>query len=257
MNFEEFPDDVKGDIEDQSLEILETITDKLIIIGGWGVRAHLGAEHRRSTLDVDGVTDEKALQDIKEILSKMDLEIGDVEWGCRFYKQYEPRIKVPEGSTKAISEVQIRIDVSEPRIEEHDTPHYFEFSLDDYDLKHISYHCVTRKVDVKVPPIEHMAAVKLGLPVDYKNNYDAAMLLRKCDIAKVIRIILDNDDWAEMVLRRMPKLKGRILQAGSIEKTLALAAGLNIKAHIQKLDQIETALTREQNGEQNEKETEK
>ena len=94
-----------------------------------------------------------------------------------------------------------------------------------------------------------MAAVKLGLPVDYKNNYDAAMLLIRCDIDRVIQVIQDNDDWAEMVLRRMPKLKGRILQAGSIEKTLAFAAGLNIKAHIQKLDQIEIALKHEQNGE--------
>jgi hypothetical protein len=255
MNLEEFPDDVKEDLEDQSLEILETINDKLIIIGGWGVRAHLGAEHRRSTLDVDGVTDEKALQDIKEILSKMALKRGDAEWGCRFYRQYKPRVKVPEESKKAISEVQLRIEISGPRIEEHDAPHYFEFSLSDYDMKHISYHCVTRKVDVKVPPIEHMAAVKLGLPVDYKNNYDAAMLLIRCDIDRVIEVIQDNDDWAEMVLRRMPKLKGRILQAGSIEKTLALAAGLNIKAHIQKLDQIEIALKHEQNGEQNEKET--
>jgi hypothetical protein len=108
---------------------------------------------------------------------------------------------------------------------------------------------------VKVPRIEHMAAVKLGLPVDYKNNHDAAMLLRKCDIAKVIQIILDNDDWANLVLRRMPKLKGRISQAGRIENILAVTAGLNIKAHIQKLDQIERALTHEQNGEQNEEET--
>ena len=242
MNLEEFPKDVKEDIEDQGLEILEKINDKLIIIGGWGVRAHLGDGHHRSTLDVDGVTDEKALQDIKEILSKMDLEIGDAEWGCRFYRQYKPRVKVPEESNKAISEVQLRIDISEPRIKEHDTHHYFEFSLDDYDMKHISYHCVTRKVYVKVPRIEHMAAVKLGLPVDYKNNHDAAMLLRKCDIAKVIQIILDNDDWANLVLRRMPKLKGRISQAGRIENTLAVTAGLNIKAHIQKLIQIEKAL---------------
>ena len=242
MNLEEFPDDVKGDIEDQSLEILETITDKLIIIGGWGVRAHLGAEHRRSTLDVDGVTDEKAMQDIKAILSEMALKRGDAERGCRFYRQYIPRVKVPGESKKAISEVQLRIEISGPRITEHDTPHYFEFSLSDYDMRDIPYHGKGGKVDVKVPPIEHMAAVKLGLPVDYKNNYDAAMLLIRCDIDSVIQVIQDNDDWAEMVLRRMDKLKGRISQAGSIENTLALTAGLNIKAHITKLTQIENAL---------------
>lgn len=242
MNLEEFSEDVKKDIEDQSLEIIEKINDNLIIIGGWGVRAHLGEGHYRYTLDVDGVTDEKALLEIKEILSEMDIERRDAEGGIHFYRQYKPRVKVPEESKKAISEVQLRIEISGPRIKEQDTHHYFEFSLSDYDMRDIPYHGKEGKVDVKVPPIEHMAAVKLGLPVDYKNNHDAAMLLRRCDIDRVIQIIQDNDDWAEMVLRRLPKLKGRISQAERIENTLALTAGLDIKAHIQKLIQIEKAL---------------
>ncbi|MBN1389845.1 MAG: hypothetical protein JXA22_04280 [Candidatus Thermoplasmatota archaeon] len=95
---------------------------------------------------------------------------------------------------------------------------------------------------VKVPPIEHITAVKLGLLVDYKNNHDAAMLLQRSDLKLVIKAILENDDWREMVLRRMPKLKGRISQSGQLENTLALAAGLNIKEHIKRLGIIEEAL---------------
>ena len=87
-----------------------------------------------------------------------------------------------------------------------------------------------------------MAAVKLGLPVDYKNNHDVAMMLQICDLSQVIENILDNDDWREMVNKRMPKLRGRIAQKGQLENTLALAAGLNIKEHIRKLNSIEEAL---------------
>jgi hypothetical protein len=87
-----------------------------------------------------------------------------------------------------------------------------------------------------------MAAVKLGLPVDYKHNHDAAMLLINSDVGKVIQSIKSNDDWASLVLRRMPKLKGRIAQSGQIENTLALAAGLDIKEHIRVLEMIEEGL---------------
>ena len=49
--------------------------------------------------------------------------------------------------------------------------------------------------------------MKLGLPADYRNNHDVAMLLRLCDADEVLRVIRANDDWAGLVLRRMPKLK--------------------------------------------------
>ena len=95
----------------------------------------------------------------------------------------------------------------------------------------------------QVPPLEDMTAVKLGLPVDYKHNHDAAMLLRISDVEKVIQSIKSNDDWASLVLRRMPKLKGRISQSGRIENTLALNAGLNIKEHIKTLEYIEAQIS--------------
>ena len=65
MNIEEFPEDIKNDIEDQSLSIFDAIKDDVIVIGGWAVRAHLGEDHHRYTLDVDGVTDKETLDRIK------------------------------------------------------------------------------------------------------------------------------------------------------------------------------------------------
>ncbi len=91
--------------------------------------------------------------------------------------------------------------------------------------------------------IEHMTAVKLGLPVDYKHNHDAAMLLWKSDVDKVVQAIKSNDDWGSLVLRRMPKLKGRINQPGRIENTLAVAAGLNVRHHINTLELIEERIS--------------
>ena len=87
-----------------------------------------------------------------------------------------------------------------------------------------------------------MAANKLGLPADYKNNYDTAVLLRESDIGEVIKVIKENDDWYEMVIRRLPKLIGRINIPGRIEHTLAIDSGIDIKEHIKKLKLIEQTL---------------
>jgi len=242
MNLEQFPIDIKNDIEDQSLSILDRIKDRIIVIGGWAVRAHLGDEHHRYTLDVDGVVDREKMSEIKEELEGYGFEAYHPEWGIQFLKKYEPNVSMPEALIKEIETIQIRIEISEPRITEFSTPHFFEFSLSNFEIKGISYHDGKGEVMVRVPPIEHMAAVKLGLPVDYKNNHDAAMMLQRSDIELVIKAIRDNDDWREMVLRRMPKLRGRISQSGQLENTLALAAGLNIKEHIRRLDIIEKAM---------------
>jgi hypothetical protein len=242
MNLEQLPTDIKNDIEDQSLSILDKIKDRIIVIGGWAVRAHLGEDHHRYTLDVDGVTDEKNLEVIREEMEEFGFEAYHSEWGIQFMKRYEPNVPIPETLREEIEKIQIRIEISKPMITEFHTPHFFEFSLIDFDIKGILFHDGRGEVMVKVPPIEHMAAVKLGLPVDYKNNHDAAMLLQRSDIELVIKAILENDDWKEMVLRRMPKLKGRISQSGQLENTLAFAAGLNIKEHIRRLDIIEEAL---------------
>lgn len=243
MNLEELPEDVKKDIEDQSLKILEVIASRIVVIGGWATRAHLGEGHHRYTLDVDGVADEPTLQELRGIFVDMGLSEEPVDWGIKFFKKYEPSVDVPKDSLPLVEQVQLRIEISPPRIREYQTHHYSEFSLTDYKIKNISYHNIERSVNARVPPIEHMAAVKLGLPVGYKHNFDAAMLLQKSDIEKVIHSIKSNDDWASLVvLRRMPKLKGRIKERGSLENTLALGAGLDIKEHIKRLELIETNL---------------
>ena len=239
MNLESLSRDVKDDIEDQSLEILEKIASRIVVIGGWGVRAHLGEGHHRYTLDVDGVTDERTLGELRGLFNSMGFDEKSVEWGIKFVKKYVPRVEIPEGMDALVDEIELRIEISPPRIREHDTHHYFEFSLTYFETLEIPYHSKDESVKVQVPPLEHMTAVKLGLPVDYKHNHDAAMLLRNSDVDKVIQTIKSNDDWASLVLRRMPKLKGRLKQPGRIENTLAVVAGLDIRQHIRTLERIE------------------
>ena len=55
MNLEDLDRNVKEDIEDHSLDILDRVKDDIVVIGGWAVRAHLGTGHHRYTLDVDGM----------------------------------------------------------------------------------------------------------------------------------------------------------------------------------------------------------
>jgi hypothetical protein len=89
-----------------------------------------------------------------------------------------------------------------------------------------------------------MAAVKIGLPTDYKNNYDAAALLQVCDVGKVVEAILANDDWADMVASRLPKSMGRMRESGRLEHVPAVNAGINVREHIRRLRYIQGQLTR-------------
>jgi len=243
MNLEEFPEGVKKDIEDQSLSILEVIKDDIIIIGGWAVRALAGASHARYTLDIDGIADEKDLPAITKKLYNIGLESRVSDWGTQFFKKYEPKLKIMDQQVlDRVSEVELRIELSKPKIKEFQTRHYFEFNLKDRITKDIPFHNKKCSINIKVPPVESMAAVKLGLPVDYKNNYDSAVLLQICDIKKVITTIKNNDDWYEVVLRRIPKLKGRITNPDRLENMLLINTRINIKDHIKKLEYIENKL---------------
>jgi hypothetical protein len=243
MNLEEFPENVKKDIEDQSLTILKIVKDDIVVIGGWAVRALTGERHARYTLDVDGVTDKENIPLIKEKLQNAGLNVRSPEWGIQFYQKYEPNIEILDKETlEAVKEVELRVEISRPRIKEYQTHHYFDFSLTDYLTKHIAFHNKPTRIPVKVPPPEHMAAVKLGLPVDYKNNFDSAVILQICEIEKVIEIIKKNDDWDEMVLRRMPKLKGRIKDHNRLENMLSINAGIDIKDYVRRLEYIENKL---------------
>jgi hypothetical protein len=243
MNLQEFPQPVKNDIEDQSLSILEHINEDVIVIGGWAVRALVGEKHGRYTLDIDGIAEEVNLKVIEDKLSGLGMKIQKSQWGLQFNQTYQPSVDVPDDFRKDLDPVQLRIEISRPRIQEAHTLHYFEFSLTKFEKKQLRYHMRDGNITVKVPPVAHMVAVKLGLPVDYKNNLDAQVLLEICDIDEVIGIIKTNDNLVEMVLRRIPKLIGRLQQKDSLEHILALNVGINIKEHIRIMKDIEKKLT--------------
>ncbi len=242
MNLEDFPEPIKKDIEDQSLSILEQIKDDIIVIGGWAVRALTGDKHGRYTLDIDGVTDAEKMSEIESKLSAIGMNERKNEWGIQFSHKYTPSIQIPEDIKGSTEQVELRIETSGPRIKESQTHHYFEFSLTEFEEKEISYHLKEGKVRVKIPPAEHMAAVKLGLPVDYKNNFDSQVLLEICNVDKAIEIIKENDDWKEMVIRRIPKLIGRLSQKDRLEHILAVNNDINIKEHVNMMKYIENKL---------------
>jgi len=242
MNLEDFPEEVKRDIKDQSLSILEQIKDDIIVIGGWAVRALTDNKHGRYTVDIDGVTDIKKINKIESKLSSAGMNIRRYEWGVQFYHKYDPHVQIPEKIREATEQVELRIEISGPRIKESQTHHYFEFGLTEFEEKEISYHNKEEKVNVKVPSAEHMAAVKLGLPVDYKNNFDSQVLLDICDLEKVIEIIKINDDWREMVIRRIPKLIGRLNQKDRLEHILAVNNDIDIKKHVNIMKYIENKI---------------
>ncbi len=83
MNLQDYPVEIKDDIEDQSLDILENIKNDIVVIGGWGVRALLGKNHKRYTLDVDGVTSKDKFDIVTDKLSRLDLKSSEAEWGIK------------------------------------------------------------------------------------------------------------------------------------------------------------------------------
>ena len=196
MNLQEFPKDLKNDIEDQSLAILETIKDNIIVIGGWAVRALTGEKHARYTLDIDAISSEDNLKKLKKELENAGLESRHSDWGTQFYQKYKPKMKIiDQEMCEKISKIELRIELSKPKIREFRTHHYFEFSLTDFVTKNIAFHNKDSTIFIRVPPVESMTAVKVGLPVDYKNNFDSAVLLQISDIDKVIEVIKNNDNW--------------------------------------------------------------
>jgi hypothetical protein len=242
MNIQELPTEIKEDIEDSSLDLLAKIVDHIVLIGGWAVRSHLGDNHRRFTLDVDGIAGEEDQLHIRDRMVELGLKEVKTDWGVKFWSRYEPRVPVPEEFTAIVEPVEMRVEVSGPVTKDVDSHHYFEFNLEEFDEKVIVYHRKEEVLGVRVPPIDTMAAVKLGLPVDFKNNHDVVGLLRVCDVDRVVQVVLATDDWREMVLRRLPKLIGRIQQRGRLENALAIEMGVDIPSHVSTLRHIEELL---------------
>ncbi len=242
MNIQELPIEVKEDIEDSSLDLLAEIADHIMLIGGWAVRSHLGDAHGRFTLDVDGVASEGDRAIIRDRMVGLGMEEVETDWGVKFWSRYTPHVPIPQGLTAIVELVEMKVEVSGPVTKDMDSHHYFKFSLEEFDERVIRYHGRDEALGVRVPPIDTMAAVKLGLPVDFKNNHDVVGLLRVCDVDRVVQVILDTDDWREMVLRRLPKLIGRVQQRGRLENALAIEMGVDIQAHVSTLRNIEASL---------------
>ena len=100
MNLQEYPKHIKDDIEDQSLHLLSSIKEYLLVIGGWGVRAHAKENHGRYTLDVDAVADDHGLQQAKNILAQNGLDCRITDWGFQLYRPYEPSFPLNEEEQK-------------------------------------------------------------------------------------------------------------------------------------------------------------
>lgn len=243
MNLQQLPREVRMDIEDQSLTLLRNFNEHIIVIGGWAVRALAGEKHARTTLDIDGVASAENLEMVKKKVEELGLECRDADWGVQLFKDYKPVMEITnEDARQAVREVELRIEIFGNRIQELDSHHYFEFDLEDWVMKEIEFHNADATITLRVPPARTMAAAKLGLPADYKNNFDAAVLLQICEVDEVIATIESTDDWREMVLRRIPKLRGRMSIPERLENILSLRAGVDIDAYIDTLDYIENKL---------------
>jgi len=215
MNIEDFPEPIKKDIEDQSLSTLEHIKDDIIVIGGWAVRALTGNKHGRYTLDLDGVAEDSKIEGIESKLLSVGMNVRRNEWGTQYYHKYVPSINVPGDIRDEVEKVELRIEISGPKIKESHTDHYFEFSLTEFEKRKIPYHM---------------------------KDEDSQVLLDICNVDKVIEVIKENDDWAEMVIRRNPKLIGRLSNKDRLEHIMAVNVGINIKDHIKTMKYIENEL---------------
>lgn len=110
------------------------------------------------------------------------------DWDIKFFKPYQPNSNI-SCDPSLIKDIQIRIEISAPKIYEIDTDHYFEFDLEKTTKQKVVSHSIHQPIYATVPEIEYLTANKLGLPADYKNRYDAAVLLMHSDFSKVFEII--------------------------------------------------------------------
>jgi len=246
MNINKLPGQVRDDIEMQSLLILKHIAEDIVVIGGWAVRAWVGEKHVRHTIDIDGYTEKDKLKYVKNKLKAAGIKNEESEWGIKFYTEYNAPYglhKNPDDEVKdMIENLELRIEISPPRIYESLTHHYFEFDVNDIVEKYVRAHGSNARFKIKVPPVEALTANKLGLPGDYKNRFDAGVLLPLCDTDKLLEIIRRTDDWADLIKRRTAKTIGRTKNKDDLARHLLINAGIDIKGHIRHLIEINDKL---------------
>ncbi len=112
MNVEKIPLEVRDDIEDQSLGILEAVADHVVVIGGWAVRAVLGPVHGRFSLDVDAVAAPEDIERVRGILEGMGFEPLETDLGIRMFASYEPRVDVGHLDPGVLEGIELRVEVS-------------------------------------------------------------------------------------------------------------------------------------------------
>jgi hypothetical protein len=244
VNIEQLPQQIREDVEDQSLDILQQIQQHIVVIGGWAVRSYTAhpLKYARYTLDIDAVAAPGDINTVHEILIKKGfVSLEERDWGIQFYKPYQPHLKI-SCDPALFKDLQIRIEISPPRIHEIDTQHYFEFDLSKTTQKTVVSHGKHQCIQPTVPEIEYLTANKLGLPADYKNRYDAAVLLLSSDLQKTLEIIQKTDNWKEMVLRRLPRFIGRTKDKGDIAYLLLRRADIDVQNYLDKLFSIKQKL---------------
>lgn len=244
VNIEQLPQQIRGDVEDQSLDMLQQIQQYIVVIGGWAVRSYTvkPLKHARYTLDVDAVATPENIKIINDIFVKKNLMLSEKkDWGIKFYKPYQPNSKILCDAS-FFKDIQIRIEISPPQIYETDASHYFEFDLEKTTKKTIISHGNHQPVLATVPEIEYLTANKLGLPADYKNRYDAAVLLADSNFCKTLEIIKKTDNWSKIVLRRLPKFIGRTNDKGDVAHILLRQANISISEYLNQLRTIQQKL---------------
>lgn len=244
VSIEQLPQQIRDDIEDQSIDILQQIQQHTVVIGGWAVRSYATnpLKSARYTLDIDAVATPENIKVVHGILIKKGFVPSEErDWGIQFYKPYQPNLKISYDAV-LFKDLQIRIEISPSRIHEIDTHHYFEFDLDKTIQKTVASHGKHQSIQITVPEIDYLTANKLGLPADYKNRYDAAILLPSSNLHKTLEIIQKTDNWGEMVLRRLPKFIRRTKDKGDIAHLLLHRADIDIQDYLAQLFTIQQKL---------------
>jgi hypothetical protein len=90
--------------------------------------------------------------------------------------------------------------------------------------------------------VSELAANKMGLPADYKNIFDLALLLDRCPMDDVVQIIKSTDDWKDMVLRRIPRIVGRVQREDKTANILLRAHGIDIGRFVDSVERIRLSI---------------